>query len=170
MNLYIIRHADAGNRDDWTGDDADRPLTDLGHKQARALGEALRHRGISFGAVVSSPMLRAKQTAEGVLGAWSNGSGPRLCDYLAQGEMRRRRLTKMLTGTGSENVAIVGHDPDLPTYLAWLIGAKAGTVTLEKAGVALVRFEDEPGKREGELVWVVTPEWYFVEQSEPSAV
>src|SRR5262245_8200927 len=118
MNLYIIRHADAESREEWTGDDAERPLTPLGHRQARALGEALRQRGVSLDVVVTSPMVRARQTAEGLLGTRSNGSGPELCDLLAQDAVRRRKLTKFLAHLGVENVAIVGHDPDLPSYLA----------------------------------------------------
>jgi phosphohistidine phosphatase len=170
MNLHIVRHADAGNRDEWTGDDADRPLTPLGHNQARALGEALRDRGVILDVIVSSPLVRARQTAEGLLGARSNGSGPELCDLLATDSLRRRKLTRYLAGLGVENLAIIGHDPELPAYLAWLIGACADNIHLQKAGAALVRFEGEPRKGEGQLAWVVNPDWFMAPQSEPVAV
>jgi phosphohistidine phosphatase SixA len=68
---------------------------------------------------------------------------------------------------GVENVAIIGHDPDLPAYLAWLIGACAKNIHLRKAGVALVRFEDMPCKGEGQLAWVVSPDWFMTPQPQP---
>ena len=170
MHLYIIRHADAESRDGWTACDAERPLTPLGHRQARELGEAFRQRGISFDAVLTSPMIRAKQTAEGILGTAANGSGPQLCDLLAQDELRRRKLTKVLAETDGESVAIVGHEPDLASYLAWLLGTDAANLHIEKGAVALVRFEDEPAKGDGELVWVITPDWYLTPQPQATAV
>src|SRR5439155_15154027 len=60
MNLYIIRHADAGNPKQWRGDDADRPLSELGRRQARALGEAFRHQQLPLDVVVSSPTVRTR--------------------------------------------------------------------------------------------------------------
>ena len=161
MDLYVIRHADAGDRAVWTGDDAERPLSPLGHEQARALGEAFRQRGISIGKVVSSPLVRTRETAEDVLRAWPGGDGPQYCDLLAPGALRRRKLSKYLAGLGGPALAIVGHDPDLPAYLGWLLGTDPEQVHLEKGGAALVRFEDEPGKGDGTLAWMITPEWYM---------
>jgi phosphohistidine phosphatase len=172
MDLYIIRHADAGNRAEWTGNDADRPLSPLGRRQAKALGEAFRRRGITLGLVATSPLARAWQTAADFReAALPGGKDPQLCDLLVPGSLRRRKLSKFLTGTKATSLAIVGHDPDLPGYLAWLLGTDPEQVPLEKGGAALVRCEDEPGKGEGVLQWVVTPEWYMPEPTEaPTAV
>ncbi|MDB5310579.1 MAG: phosphohistidine phosphatase [Gemmataceae bacterium] len=171
MDLYVIRHADAGNPKEWKGDDADRPLSLLGHQQARALGEAFRQRGISVGAVISSPLVRTRETAEELLRAWPGVAGPEFCDLLAPGALRRRKLSRFLAGMGGQSLAIVGHDPDLPAYLGWLLGTDPEQVHLEKAGAALVRFEDVPGKGEGTLAWMVTPEWYMPPAPpEPTAV
>jgi len=89
MDLYVIRHADAGNREEWPGDDADRPLSPLGHRQARALGEAFRDRGMAVDAVVSSPLVRTRQTAESFLGAFANPPEIQYSDLLAPGELLR---------------------------------------------------------------------------------
>ena len=162
MDLYIVRHADAGDRDNWEGDDADRPLTDLGRQQARALGEAFRRQGLAVEVVVSSPLTRTWQTAgEFRETAAPAGKEPELCDLLGPGALRRRKLTKFLAGVGAESLAVVGHDPDLPEYLAWLLGCDPEQVRLAKGGAALVRFDGEPAKGEGELAWVVTPAWYL---------
>lgn len=169
MNLYVIRHADAGSRHDWNGNDADRPLSPLGHRQAKALGEALHQRAIGIDVVVTSPLARAWQTAADVRAVvLPDGREPEFCDLLAPEAGRRRKLTKFLNGLGAANVAIVGHDPDLPSYIGWLIGCDPENVRLEKGGAALVRFEDEPAKGEGQLGWVITPEWFLT--AEPEAV
>jgi phosphohistidine phosphatase len=170
MNLYIVRHADAGDRSKWDGDDADRPLSPLGHRQARALGEAFRARGLAVDAVVSSPLVRTKQTAESFLGAVPNPPEIQYSDLLAPGELRSKKLTKQLRELGAASVVVVGHDPDLPEYLAWLIGTDDENVHLEKGAVALVTFADEPGKADGRLEWVVPPSWFLTEKPEATGV
>ena len=52
MLLFILRHTDAGDPREWSGDDALRPLSPLGLSQAQALGEALKHQGVTLQAVV----------------------------------------------------------------------------------------------------------------------
>ena len=132
MHLYVIRHADAGNRDEWEGDDADRPLSELGRQQARALGESFRRRGIAVDALVTSPLARAWQTASEFRGgAGLDGQEPRQCDLLEPEGGKKRKLAKYLSGLGAENVAIFGHDPDLPAFVAWLLGCGPERVHLE---------------------------------------
>src|SRR5262249_37188292 len=68
MDLYLIRHADAvpretpGYEDDWS-----RPLTEAGHEQARALGALFRRQDLHLDVVVTSPLLRARETADGLI-------------------------------------------------------------------------------------------------------
>lgn len=172
MDLYVIRHADAGDREKWTGDDVARPLTDLGRRQARALGEAFRRQGIALGAVVTSPFTRTWQTAgEFREAAVPEGNEPEVCELLAAGALKRRKLTKYLAARGASSLAVVGHDPDLPKYLAWLVNVEPPQIHLEKGGAALVRFKSEPGKGLGHLAWLVTPDWFMPtgDAGEPAA-
>jgi phosphohistidine phosphatase SixA len=61
----------------------------------------------------------------------------------------------------AETLAVVGHNPDLSVFLAWLIGAKkSAKLDLAKAGAALVEFEGPVDKGLGVLHWMVTPAWY----------
>ncbi|MFN8021890.1 MAG: phosphoglycerate mutase family protein [Acidimicrobiales bacterium] len=62
MTIYLVRHAKAGSRDRWEGDDALRPLSGKGREQARRIGEALAGEGVT--ALVSSPYVRCVQTLE----------------------------------------------------------------------------------------------------------
>jgi phosphohistidine phosphatase len=161
MDLYLIRHADAGDRKQWEGDDAERPLTELGRNQSRALGAALRTRGVAVGAILTSPLTRTVQTAGEFRETLGSGPEPAACDLLAPDALRRRKLTKLISGLGISSVALVGHDPDLPTYLGWLLGIDLAHVKLEKGGVAKVSFEDEPARGDGALAWMLTPLWFM---------
>ena len=62
MRVFLVRHADAGDREDWRGDDRDRPLSEKGWAQARGLVEHLGAEQV--GAILSSPYLRCVQTVE----------------------------------------------------------------------------------------------------------
>jgi broad specificity phosphatase PhoE len=62
MRLYVVRHATAGDRSRWTGDDEHRPVSKKGRQQALALADRLTDAGVS--AVISSPLLRCMQTVE----------------------------------------------------------------------------------------------------------
>ena len=160
MDLYIIRHADAQPLGEHgIRNDADRPLTTEGQAQCGPLAEALKRQKVHLERVVTSPLLRARQTAEGVLKELGSAK-PELhtCDHLAPGG-KRRKVTRFLRGLSAQSVAIVGHMPDLSLYVGWLIGSKKVQVDLAKAGVACIHFEDEPGKGAGVLTWLITPQW-----------
>ena len=161
MNLYLIRHAQTADlAPDDTRDDAERPLTDAGKGQCAALATALHSRNVALDQVVSSPLLRARQTVEGMLEHWPAPAPEQLtCNALAPGG-RAKKITRFLLGLNGENVALVGHAPDLAEYAGWLIGAKKAQMEFAKAGVAFIRFDGSPEKGEGALVWIVTPEWY----------
>ncbi|MBX9582032.1 MAG: histidine phosphatase family protein [Gemmataceae bacterium] len=161
MNLYLIRHADAGDPKQWQGDDADRPLSDLGRRQARALGEAFRRLGLTVGAVVTSPYVRTRQTAEEFLADGPAGVATLDSYLLTPGGLRRRRLSKEVAEPKADHVAVVGHNPELSAYLAWLIGAEEEAAAMEKGGAALVTFDNRPRKGAGRLAWVITPDWYM---------
>jgi len=62
MAVFLVRHAGAGDREDWEGDDRRRPLTNKGWKQARGIAEQLEPRGVRR--LISSPYLRCVQTLE----------------------------------------------------------------------------------------------------------
>jgi phosphohistidine phosphatase len=160
MELYLIRHADAlALGEGGITEDADRPLSPSGIEQARRLGRALREKELRVGVVLTSPLLRARQTAEEMLGAW-NSAPPelRICDELAPGG-RPKRLARLLRSQGSDAIALVGHQPDLSGHTAWLVGSKKAQIDIVKAGVAFVVCDGRPGKGGGVLEWLLTPDW-----------
>ena len=161
MNLYLIRHAEAVDLEPGDErDDAERPLTDVGKAQCAALASALKARGVTLNQVVSSPLLRARQTVEALLEHWPAPAPEVLtCNALAPGG-RAKKITRFLLGLNGENVGLVGHMPDLAEYAGWLIGNKKTRLEMAKAGAAFIRFDGSPDKGEGALVWLATPEWF----------
>ena len=104
MRLFLIRHADAeaGEPDEL------RRLSPEGREQARALGKRLADEGIRPDAVLTSPLLRARETGEALADALACMSEP--SDALAPGATAER-LRSAVAGRG-ETVIVVGHQPD----------------------------------------------------------
>jgi phosphohistidine phosphatase len=160
MEFYLIRHADARPLGDGgIQDDAERPLSDLGLAQCEPLAKALVKRGVHLDQVVSSPLLRARQTAEALLQHLASPPPLHLCDYLVPGG-KRRKLTRFLRGLEGQTLALVGHMPDLGLYAAWLIGSRKAQLEIAKAGLACVHFEARPDKDQGVLTGLFAPDWY----------
>jgi phosphohistidine phosphatase len=160
LHLYLIRHADAVPHGDPNYADDDRPLTDLGRQQARALGKALSDQGVKPDVILCSPLPRAQETAEGLLAALGETKPP--VEYttdLAPG-LKVKKLDREVLKHDVESVALIGHQPDLAKYLARLIGSKKACLDVAKAGVACVVCDDPPGKACGSLAWLIPPEWY----------
>jgi phosphohistidine phosphatase len=159
MHIYLIRHADASPLGEWgVTRDEERPLSKAGEEQSRMLGAELHKKGITLNAVVTSPLLRARRTSEEMLEAGPRPAPPlRICEDIAPGG-KRKRLARFLRDLGADKVGVVGHQPDLGKFVAWLIGSKNAHIDLAKAGVAYVVCDREPTKGGGKLIWLVTPE------------
>jgi len=162
MRIYIIRHAEALSLETaGVNADADRPLTDLGHSQCRALAAALLKHGVRFDLLLTSPYLRARQTTQGLLDQWPQPRPPvEECEDLAP-EGKTGKIARLLRKMKPENVGLVGHMPDLAAHVAWFIGSKKARVDLDKAGVALIECEEMPDKGGGTLQWLLTPAWFM---------
>lgn len=161
MDLFVIRHADAVPFSEFSGPDEDRYLTERGHQEARRLGEVFQAKQLLPTSIVTSPLLRAHETAlefASVLGFSSEQI--RINEQLAPGG-KFRKLGKSLKKLASPAVALVGHMPDLSELTGWLIGSRKVEINFAKSGVALIRVEgEEIEKGCGELLWFVSPEWY----------
>ena len=153
VRVHLLRHAHAGNAFDWIGDDDLRPLTDKGRKQCQRLGSFLEAHAVRPDVIVTSPRVRASQTAEIVAGKldMTVKTDRRLADGFG-----KRELWALLDETGAREVMFVGHDPDLSSLLAYLIDA-AG-ISMKKGALATVDIETKLGDGEGELRWLLPPD------------
>jgi phosphohistidine phosphatase len=154
MRVYFLRHGKAESRSAWRGDDADRPLTPEGEEAMRREAEALRASDLTLDLIVTSPLARARRTAEIV--ADELGLGGRIVkdDRLAPG-FDVRHLEQVLAAHGpADAVMVVGHEPDFSETIAELIGG--GDVVMKKGGLARVDVS-APAAGGGQLVWLLTP-------------
>jgi phosphohistidine phosphatase len=160
MDIYLIRHAEAVDRELVTMDDEDRPLTDKGKTQAQRLATALPARGAHIQRLFVSPTVRTKQTAEPLIAAWQL-TGEAVVDSpeLAP-EGKCRKVAKAVNKNTAPVVGLVGHRPDLNELAAWLIGEKKAQIAIDKGGVALIRIDgDELERGAGELIWLMPEAW-----------
>ena len=134
--LWLLRHGDA---EDGTPD-SERPLSDKGREQARAVGTALKALGVELDACLASPKVRAADTAR--IACEQLGVEPQLEPKLSGGPFDAEALA---AGLG-DDVLLVGHDPDFSMAVHSLTGAQ---VRLKKGGLA--------GIEKGELIVLLRP-------------
>jgi len=154
IELYFLRHAHAGDPETWTGPDEARPLSDKGEKQADRLGAFLSGVGFKPDAIITSPKLRAAQTAQIV--AKHLGIQISFDDRLA-GAFEVGTLETLLRDAGDPvRPVVVGHDPDFSDMLAELSGASQ--VPMPKGALARVDIERPLRAGGGTLHWLVPPD------------
>jgi phosphohistidine phosphatase len=161
MELYLIRHADAqAAGENGISEDAQRPLTPIGVQQSATLAHTLHEHLVGFDQVLTSPLVRARQTAELLVQNWPGQAPPlQVCEDLAPGG-KRRKLSRFLRNLGGDTVALVGHMPDLAVLASWLIGSKKAQIDFAKAGVACIHVDGKPAKGHGVLISLLSPQWY----------
>jgi len=156
MYLLLIRHADAGRHDAarWP-DDSLRPLSDRGRGRHRRIARRLRRRGLSPSRLLSSPWLRAWETAE-ITALGTRGPSPEACEELAQPP----DLTALSLALGDQAedsvVGFVGHEPWLSELASLLLtGTATGLATdFPKSGVMGMLIPAlEPGAGVLQFLW-----------------
>jgi phosphohistidine phosphatase len=123
--IYLLRHGDA---EDGNGDDTARELTAKGERQAETSGRALAALGAEIDACLTSPKVRAAETAR--LACQALGLKAETA-----AELRGGSFDSLNLAAGRGNVLLVGHEPDFSSEIARLTGAK---VRLRKGGLAIV--------------------------------
>lgn len=159
MQLLIIRHADAGDAEQFAltrQPDNKRPLSDKGREQMDNASRALCLLVPKINLLAASPYTRAMQTAEIVLTRYPNAARE-ITDTLVP-EAKPESFIRWLSAQGAREVfAAVGHEPHLSTLITWLVaGADGSRVELKKGGAALISFRKPPAKGSGTLEWLLT--------------
>jgi phosphohistidine phosphatase len=156
VDLYVLRHAIAA---DYAGyaRDADRPLTAEGIERLRHMIRAWPALAIEVDQVVSSPYLRARQTAE--IAAEALGASLEIRDTLACGARPRDILDTVTQGRAPAGRAmVVGHEPDLGMFVAWLTsGGARGSVRMKKGGLAKLTVDSWRDAPVAQLQWLLWP-------------
>jgi phosphohistidine phosphatase len=133
--LHLLRHAHAGDPDRWLGDDAARPLSEKGRRQAERLGRLLAATDEAPDVFITSPKVRAAQTAE-IVAAALGGVRVTVDDRLAWGVGLDALSDILGAAADADRPCVVGHDPDFSELLGELIGTQA--VPMRKGAIARV--------------------------------
>ena len=153
LELYLLRHAHAGNATDWVGDDSLRPLSAKGRRQAEKLGRHLAELHFEPDSIVSSPKLRALETAQ--LMADDLGLAVTVDDRLAGG-LDLDSLEAVIASAGGWRVVLVGHDPDLSELCGSLTGM--GYLPMKKGALARIDIAPPIAEGAGTLRWLLPPD------------
>ena len=155
MRLHLVRHGDAHPTGaTWSGDD-ERPLSRKGHAEARRAGEALRLLGAEPDLVLTSPLVRARETAEDICEALGNGLVPEITDVLAPGADPDSLVGEIaIHHPGALEVVCTGHMPDLG-YMGSYFGTGRASAPFHLKTGSLVRVD--LADRESWLVWLLSP-------------
>jgi phosphohistidine phosphatase len=159
MDLYIVRHAIAVERGDpaFPGDD-DRPLSPEGIHKFRLAARGLSELGLKLKRIVSSPLLRARQTAEILRDAVGKG-----VEITTAKEMRPEtpfdETLKAIMRYDDPAIAVVGHEPHLSGLASFLLvgGGELAAIEFKKGAVARLVFPDRPAPGAATLEWLIQP-------------
>ena len=159
MRLYIVRHAIASPHGTPGVKDDDRALTEEGVQKMRAAGAGLRALDYVPEAILSSPLLRARQTAELLLEIFGKGIEFKATPSLAPSGSRQDLYREIaLYDKKLKSLMLVGHQPSLGEIageIAW--GSTDHYVELRKGGTCAIDLESVRGIPKGKLVSLLTP-------------
>lgn len=157
MDLYLLRHGEAGRSFAAAAKDSKRSLSEVGRKEVKRVAASMGALGIHFDSIVSSPLSRAAETADLVAMTTNPRVRVELWDEL-EPEGDQRRFCARLARLGRESsVLVVGHEPYLSSLIAGIIDARGARVVLKKAGLARVNVTVLGPDLKGELRWLLSP-------------
>jgi phosphohistidine phosphatase len=154
--LYLIRHAVAEERgDDWP-DDTKRPLSEDGASRMRKSARGLDRLGITLDVVLTSPLVRARQTAEIVATALNPRPPIVTVESLGPGGTYQAITSDLEKQTRRTRIGIVGHEPGIGELAARLVGSRH-PIEFKKGAICRIDVDTIPPSGPGDLVWFVTP-------------
>ena len=156
FELYLIRHAIAEERGDKWPDDNLRPLTTEGALLMRKAAKGLARLGVTFDVVLASPLVRARQTAEIVAGAFDPRPSVVTADSLALDGTYADVLAELQKHSRHRSIALVGHEPNIGELAARLAGGRR-PFEFKKGAVCGIGIASIPPAGPGALRWFLTP-------------
>lgn len=154
IELYLLRHADAGDPLVWAGADAERPLSAKGRRQAERLGRHLAGLGFQPDAILTSPKVRATETAQIVASLLDR---PVRVDERLAGPLDPDTIEGILRDAGDpRRPVLVGHDPDFSELVSALSGLR--DPAMKKGALARIDVERPLGSEAGTLRWLIPPD------------
>ena len=156
FELYLIRHGIAEPRGDAWPDDTTRPLTGDGMSRMRKAARGLVRLGVTFDVVLTSPLVRARQTAEIVASAFDPRPPLHAVDSLVPGSSYAAVITDLEKHSRRSRIALVGHEPGIGELAARLTGSRRA-IPFKKGAVCRIDVETLPPANAGALRWFAPP-------------
>ena len=156
IQLYFIRHGIAAERGSAFPDDTKRPLVQKGVSRLRREAKGLGELGVAFDVVLTSPLTRARQTAELLAEALPGRPSVQTMESLSPGSSYTSFVQELAKHARRSRIACVGHEPDLGQLAARIIGARR-PLEFKKGGVCRIDLDSLPLTGPGHLRWFVTP-------------
>jgi len=158
MNLYLIRHAIAVDEGTADLEDSQRPLTDKGRKKMRQIAKGLHALGAEFDLILSSPYLRAQETAEVLADVFKMKKKLIFSESLLPESEPEKVIFEINESHAVDSLALVGHEPHLSALIGLLTAGNANIdVTLKKGGVCHLSADDLHHAHRATLEWLLTP-------------
>jgi phosphohistidine phosphatase len=154
--IYIVRHAIAAERGDAYPDDAVRPLTPDGIDRFRQVAKGLAWLDVRVDRILTSPLVRARQTADILADELPGKPQVIETDALVPGATFDEIRTHLAEFSRCSSVALVGHEPGLGELAARLLGMRH-PLAFKKGGVCRIDIETLPPAGPGELRWFAPP-------------
>lgn len=162
MKLLVVRHAIALDREEWaelSKDDRERPITEEGAKKMKRVARGLKKiLSEEPSVMISSPLLRAKQTAELLLAEMPTTNYFETETLAPEQEPETFvNFLRSFATPATKVVACVGHEPHLNGLVSWLVlKSRKGIGEMKKGGACLLEFDGQVGAGKAKLLWLLT--------------
>lgn len=155
VELYLIRHALAAERGDAFPDDTKRPLVPRGVQRTKRAAEALNILGVTLDVILTSPLTRARHTADLLAAGLGKTPTVQAIDSLSPGSSQATLLADLARHARRPAIALVGHEPDLGLFAARLLGTKQ-PIEFKKGAICRIDLDALPVGGPGHLRWFMT--------------
>jgi phosphohistidine phosphatase len=156
IDIFILRHGEAGNRMAAVEKDSERPLTPEGRAEIQKIAKSLKAVGLETDRIYTSPLRRARETGEIVANVLKIPTLKEWDELKPDGSKAAlyRKLARLEQGS---RPILVGHEPYLTSMIGEIIGTTSANIVLKKGGVGKVRITSFTPRISGELRWLLTP-------------
>lgn len=159
LELYIIRHGLAGSPLEDEKMDEERPLEKKGKAKMKKIGKSLKKMNISFDQVLTSPLLRAKETAE-IINKYCGIKDVIITDLLKPGSSYLKLIKFLNELKDLQKVAIVGHEPFLSSFASYcLTKSESSYINLKKGGVLVLEINKVIKPNQCKLSLLIQPKY-----------
>jgi phosphohistidine phosphatase len=156
IDLFILRHGEAGNRMTVAEEDSERPLTQEGRIEMQKIAKSLKAAGLQISQIYTSPLKRAQETA-GITAKILKIPTLEEWDELKPDGNKAALYRKLARFEQNSRLILVGHEPYLSSMIGEIIGTTGARLVLKKGGLGKIRVTSFTPQISGELRWLLTP-------------